>query len=59
MLVLGRKTGQRIRIGDDVTITVARVHSGKVRLTIEAPPNVRIVRGELDSDRRDDRKKAA
>jgi carbon storage regulator len=48
MLVLSRKAGERIRIGDDITIVVNRVVGSRVSVGIEAPPNVRIVRGELD-----------
>ncbi len=47
MLVLSRKPGERILIGDDVTITVVRVGMNSVRIGIEAPPNVNIVREEL------------
>lgn len=48
MLVLSRKAGERIRIGDNITIVVNRVVGSRVSVGIEAPPNVRIVRGELD-----------
>ena len=47
MLVLSRKVGERIRIGDSVTITVVRVTGGGVRLGIEAPPELPVVREEL------------
>ena len=47
MLVLSRKTDQRIQIGSDVTITVVRLHGGVVRLGIEAPSGVKVLRGEL------------
>lgn len=48
MLVLTRKEGERIRIGDDTVITVVRVEGSRVRIGIEAPPSLRIVRCELD-----------
>ncbi|HEY1600327.1 MAG TPA: carbon storage regulator [Pirellulales bacterium] len=48
MLVLSRKAGERIRIGDNITIVVNRVVGSRVSVGIEAPPNVRIVRGELE-----------
>jgi carbon storage regulator CsrA len=48
MLVLSRKAGERIRIGDNITIVVNRVVGSRVSVGIEAPANVRIVRGELD-----------
>jgi carbon storage regulator len=47
MLVLTRKVGQRILIGEDVAITVVRVSQGTVRLGIEASPETPIVREEL------------
>jgi len=47
MLVLSRKAGERILIGDDVAITVVRVGPNSVRVGIEAPRSVNIVREEL------------
>jgi len=47
MLVLGRKIGQRILIGDDIAITVVRLTGGGVRLGIEAPPEMAVIREEL------------
>ncbi len=47
MLVLSRKVGERIRIGDSVTITVVRLTGGGVRLGIEAPAELPVVREEL------------
>lgn len=46
MLVLSRKRGERIMVGDDIVITV--VHAGDtVRLGIEAPRDVKVIREEL------------
>ncbi len=50
MLVLTRKVGQRILVGDNVAITVVRVSQGTVRLGIEAPPETPIVREELQEE---------
>ncbi len=47
MLVLSRKPGERIRIGDDVTVTVVRIGPNNVRLGIDAPRAMNIVREEL------------
>ena len=47
MLVLTRRNDQRIHIGEDVTITIVRVKGGAVRVGIEAPRAVSVVRGEL------------
>lgn len=47
MLVLTRKRGQQIVIGDDITVTVLQSTNGRVRLGISAPPEVAILREEL------------
>lgn len=47
MLVLSRKVGERILIGDNIAITVVRVAGGGVRLGIEAPADLPVVREEL------------
>lgn len=46
-LVLTRKPGQSIEIGPDVTVRVGEIKEGQVRLVVEAPADVRIVREEL------------
>lgn len=47
MLVLTRKEQETIHIGDDITIVVVRIKENCVRIGIQAPPDVRVVRGEL------------
>ena len=47
MLVLTRKLGENIRIGDSIKITVLEVRSGEVKLGIEAPPEVKVHREEI------------
>ncbi len=47
MLVLSRKTRQQIRIGDDITVTILVVKGQVVRVGIEAPRDVRVLRAEL------------
>ncbi len=47
MLVLSRKPGERILIGDDVTVTIVRIGPNTVRLGIDAPRDKNIVREEL------------
>ena len=47
MLVLTRKLQETIRIGDEITIYVLRVKGNTVRLGIDAPRRVRVIRGEL------------
>ncbi|MEO2022799.1 MAG: carbon storage regulator CsrA [Pirellulaceae bacterium] len=47
MLVLSRKVGEQIQIGDEITVTVVRIAGGNVRLGIEAPKTTPIAREEL------------
>ena len=47
MLVLGRKPGEYVMIGDDIMVKVIRSDSGDLRLAIDAPKHVPIIRGEL------------
>lgn len=47
MLVLSRKLGEKIFIGDNICITVVDIDRGKIRLGIEAPRDVAIYRQEL------------
>ena len=63
MLVLSRKEGQRIRLGDSSVITVVGVTGDKVRVGVEAPDSVIVLREELQPFERKDsnlnRRKAA
>jgi carbon storage regulator len=47
MLVIGRKSGESIRIGDNIIITVISVGNDKVAIGIEAPKQLSIFREEL------------
>jgi len=47
MLVLSRKVGEKLVIGGNITVVVSRIAGNRVTLAIEAPKEVRIVRGEL------------
>jgi carbon storage regulator len=47
MLVLSRKENEKIKLGDNITLTIVRVSGDKVRLGIEAPSDVVILREEL------------
>ncbi len=51
MLVLSRREKQRIKLGDSIIVTVVRVTGDKVRLGIEAPPEVLVLRDELEPRR--------
>ena len=47
MLVLSRKTDERIQIGPDICVTILDIKGGRVRLGFEAPRSVRISRDDL------------
>jgi carbon storage regulator len=48
MLVLSRREAERIRLGNSIVVTVVRVCGDKVRLGIEAPADVLVLRDELE-----------
>jgi len=50
MLVLTRKLQQQIKIGEQITVTILRVKGNAVRIGVQAPREVRVVRGELPKD---------
>jgi len=50
MLVLTRKSSERVIIGDDISITIVRIGPHYVRIGIEAPKDVKILRDELKCD---------
>ena len=50
MLVLSRKEGERIMLGDSVVLTIVRVSGDRVRLGIEAPSDMLILREELNAN---------
>jgi len=47
MLVLTRKAGERIHIGDNIWLEVRRIQDSRVSIAISAPDEIRIFRGEL------------
>ena len=47
MLVLTRKPGEKIFIGDNVSLTVVEVKGDSVRIAVDAPGDVKIYRGEI------------
>jgi carbon storage regulator len=52
MLILTRKPAETIQIGDDIVIKVIRTGSGSVKIGIEAPRQVPVMRGELLGNRK-------
>jgi carbon storage regulator len=47
MLTLTRRSGESIRIGEDILVVIKEVHGQQVKLSIQAPPKVRVLREEL------------
>ena len=47
MLVLSRKESEKIKLGDEIILTIVRLSGDRVRLGIEAPPEMLILREEL------------
>jgi len=47
MLALTRKVGERIVIGDNIVVTVVSIKGDNIRMTVEAPKEVKIYRGEI------------
>jgi len=47
MLALTRKVGERIVIGDNIVVTVVSIKGDNIRMTIEAPKEIKIYRGEI------------
>lgn len=50
MLVVTRKRDEEIRIGSNIVVRVTKISGNKVKIGIEAPDSVRIVRGEIATD---------
>jgi carbon storage regulator len=47
MLVLSRKVGERIRIAADIVVVITAIQGDRIKIGIEAPKSVRVLRGEL------------
>lgn len=58
MLVVGRKKGESILIGDDIEITIVKIDDSSVKISISAPKNVTILRKELYKEVEAENKKA-
>ncbi|MCA9082806.1 MAG: carbon storage regulator [Planctomycetaceae bacterium] len=50
MLVLTRKSGEEIIIGEEIRIRIVEINGGRIRIGIEAPNDVRVLRSEIVSD---------
>ena len=58
MLVIGRKKGESLLIGDDVEITIIKIENGSVKIAINAPREIGILRKELYVEVTDENKRA-
>ena len=47
MLILQRKPGEAVRIGENITVSILSVENGRVRIAIDAPTSIPILRSEL------------
>jgi carbon storage regulator len=59
MLILSRRPGESLTIGDDVVVTVVGVSGNQIRLGITAPREVRVLRGEIYKAMREENQAAA
>jgi carbon storage regulator len=48
MLILSRRESERVHLGDDIILTIVRVNGDKVRIGVEAPSHIKILRTELE-----------
>ena len=53
MLILSRKESECIHLGDDIIVTIVRLNGDKVRIGVQAPSHIRILRNELESNWQD------
>jgi carbon storage regulator len=58
MLIITRKKGESLMIGDDIEITITKIIDGSVKIGINAPKNVNILRKELYEEVKDENKEA-
>ena len=50
MLILSRRESECIHLGDDIIVTIVRLNGDKVRIGVQAPPHIRVLRTELESN---------
>lgn len=59
MLIITRKKGESLMIGDDIEITISKIEDGSVKIGIQAPKEVSILRKELLEEIKNENKSAA
>lgn len=50
MLIIGQRQTESISIGNDIVLTVVKISGEKVRIGVQAPPHLKVLRAELDSE---------
>jgi len=58
MLVIGRKKGESLLIGEDVEITIIKIENGSVKIAINAPKEIKVLRSELYKEVKDENQRA-
>ena len=59
MLILSRKTDEKIKIGEDITLTIIEIRGDQVEIGVEAPKNVKVFRQEVFNAIKNENKSAA
>ncbi len=59
MLILSRKTDEKIKIGEDITLTIIEIRGDQVKIGVEAPKNVKAFRQEVFNAIKNENKSAA
>ena len=59
MLILSRKTDEKIKIGEDITLTIIEIRGDQVKIGVEAPKNVKVFRQEVFDAIKTENKSAA
>ena len=59
MLILSRKLNEKIKIGNDITLTIIEIKGDQIKIGVEAPKDVKVFRQEVFNAIQDENKKAA
>jgi carbon storage regulator len=59
VLVLTRRPGERVQIGENIVLEILEIHHGQVRLGLQAPEHIRIYREEVARELREENRRAA
>ncbi len=50
MLIITRRQTETVSLGNDITLTIVKVNGEKVRIGVDAPPHMKVLRAELEID---------